>query len=41
MPSPNGEGRPGQGGLQDILKVVTKDNMNDPDVKPYLYKSSC
>ena len=35
------KGEPVQKKIGTGFVVVTKDNMNDPDVKPYLYKSSC
>ena len=35
------KGEPVQKKIGTGFVVVTKDNMNDPDVKPFLYKSSC
>jgi ribose transport system substrate-binding protein len=35
------KGEPVQKTIGTGFVVVTKDNMNDPDVKPFLYKSSC
>jgi ribose transport system substrate-binding protein len=35
------KGEPVQKKIGTGFVVVTKENMNDPDVKPYLYKSSC
>ena len=35
------KGEPVQKKIGTGFVVVTKDNMNDPDVQPYLYKSSC
>ena len=35
------KGQPVQKKIGTGFVVVTKQNMNDPDVKPYLYKSSC
>jgi ribose transport system substrate-binding protein len=35
------KGEPTQKKIGTGFVVVTKDNMNDPDVKPFLYKSSC
>jgi hypothetical protein len=34
-------GEPVQKKVGTGFVVVTKDNMNDPDVQPFLYKSSC
>ena len=35
------KGEPTQKKIGTGFVVVTKENMNDPDVKPFLYKSSC
>jgi ribose transport system substrate-binding protein len=35
------KGEPVQKKIGTGFVVVTKDNMNDPDVKPFLYKSTC
>jgi ribose transport system substrate-binding protein len=35
------KGEPTQKKIGTGFVVVTKDNMNDPDVQPFLYKSSC
>jgi ribose transport system permease protein len=35
------KGEPVQKKIGTGFVVVTKENMNDPDVKPFLYKSSC
>jgi ribose transport system substrate-binding protein len=35
------KGEPVQKKIGTGFVVVTKDNMNDPDVRPFLYKSSC
>ena len=35
------KGEPAQKKIGTGFVVVTKENMNDPDVKPFLYKSSC
>jgi ribose transport system substrate-binding protein len=35
------KGEPVQKKIGTGFVVVTKDNMNDPDVKPFLYKSNC
>jgi ribose transport system substrate-binding protein len=35
------KGEPVQKKIGTGFVVVTKDNLNDPDVKPFLYKSSC
>jgi ribose transport system substrate-binding protein len=35
------KGEPTQKEIGTGFVVVTKENMNDPDVKPFLYKSSC
>ena len=35
------QGEPVQKQIGTGFVVVTKDNMNDPDVQPFLYKSSC
>jgi ABC-type sugar transport system substrate-binding protein len=35
------EGKPVQASITSPLKVITKDNVNNSDVKPFIYVSSC